>query len=92
MSYQHLENQLTKVKLDHNWMTHNILNKAFRKYQLVIDQKHGSKSPSGLDNVPKIVGMKKSDSLLSELSNVSSTAKSKSTEKSVGIFFLKENR
>ena len=84
LPYRHLEKLLNKVKPDYNWMTRNILNKAFRKYRLAIGQKNDSKSPSGHDNVPDMIGMKKSDSLLLELSNVSSTAKSKPTGRSVG--------
>ena len=51
-------------------MTRNMLNKAFIKYR--------SQQPT-CDDAPTVVGVKKSDSLLSELSNVSSNA-TKSTK------------
>ena len=84
LPYQHLENILKEVKPDHDWMTRNILNKAFRKYRLKMNQNQDSKSPSACDNIPEMVGMKKSDSLLSEISNVSSAVKSKPAGRYVG--------
>lgn len=58
-----------------------------------MDQKPESKPPSESDNaVPETIGLKKSGSLLSDLSNVSSTgaSKSKSVGRPVGKTFLKK--
>ena len=93
LPYRHLENILREVKPDNEWITRNILNKAFRKYRLEMDQKPESKPPSESNNdVPKTVGLKQSGSLLSDLSNVSSTgpSKSKSVGRPVGKTFLKK--
>ena len=70
LPYGHLNNLLKEVQPDNEWMTRNMLNKAFIKYR--------SQQPT-CDDLPIVVGVKKSDSLLSELSNVSSNA-AKSTK------------
>ena len=66
-----LNNLLKEVKPGNEWMTRNMLNKAFMKHQ------HQQKT---CDDVPTVVGVKKSNSILSELSNVSSNAAIKGPE------------
>ena len=71
LPYGHLNNLLKEVKPDNDWMTRNRLNKAFIKYKT---QQLASKPTN--EDVPTVVGMKKDDSLLLELSNVRSAVKS----------------
>ena len=93
LPYRHLENIHKEGKPDNEWITRNILNKAFRKYRLEMDKKTESKPPSESDNaLPHNIQLKQSGSLLSDLSNVSSTgpSKSKSVGRPVGKTFLKK--
>ena len=75
LPYGHLAKLLKEVQPGNEWLSRNVLNKAFIKYrskQVLTDVAVVDKEP------PKTISVKASGSLLSNLSNVSSTISSKS--------------
>ena len=76
LPYRHLINLLKEAKPDNEWLTHNILNKAFIKYRS--KQVLGG-SNDAVEVRPSTVGFigASTSSLLSDLSNVSCNSLSK---------------
>jgi len=89
LPYRHLSKLLTEVQPENEWLTRNKLNKAFIKYRKVMDVGVVAPVPN---EPPKTVCVTTNDSLLSSLSNVSSTvpSKSKSAGRPVGTTMLQK--
>ena len=81
LPYDHVTNLLNELKPTEEWLTWNIINKAFMKYKASMKQrlKEKTQQPSCLSGI--VIGGSKlgriSPSMISEISNVSSTYSSK---------------
>ena len=88
LPYRHLSKLLEEVKPDNKWLTWNMLNKVFIKYK----SKMAVEDVGINEGIPSKIRVESTGSLLSNLSNVSSTilSQSKPIGRPVGTTMLKK--
>jgi len=88
LPYGHISNLLRELKPQEDWLTRNIINKAFMNYKGEMKQKLEERTQQPSNMSGHVVGGSSlgrvSPSMLSELSNVSSALGSKKVGRPVG--------